>query len=187
MRKIYFGAFIGRSIISKFIEFWTRSDYSHIAYFNIEEKFMVEVWSPPSKSPFRILNQYWQLINWKEDLTEALEQNHSKDTIIEIWSFEVNEILYNYINNFMKQLAINKTKYDYLAILSFILRLKKQETKKYFCSEGCITPIVKSFNWYKINPAFVSPGDFVRILQAAGAKNEEIIILNDKGVKKNGK
>jgi len=177
MKKLYFGAFIGHSIISKSIEFWTRSEYSHISYLNYYDKFMIEVWSPPSKSPFRILNQFWQKIDWDVDVEEALSKNHSPGTFIEIWSLPINEFKFNYINNFLVNLALNKTKYDYLAILSFVLKLKKQETKKYFCSEGVITPIVKAFGWDKINPSFVSPGDFVKIMQAAGAKMEEIVVL----------
>jgi hypothetical protein len=180
MRKLYFCAFSGNSIISKFIKFWTRSSYSHIAYLYIDEEkitdvfknekmYLIEVWKEKGKT---ILQQYWQKVDCSNKLFKDCFKNHKKGTKIDIWSIEVEEDKYKYVNKFINNLAINKTKYDYVAIVSFLLRLKKQENNKYFCSEGCIAPLVNVNFWYEINPSFVSPSDFIKILQAAGGIKE---------------
>ena len=159
MSKVRFVAFKGQSLVSRVIRFVTRSkDYSHIAYLSLNNQ-LIECW-PTKNNKY----QHWAYSKF---------ENHKKNTSYEIWEFNVGKFQARYIDDEMHKLALCRVKYDWLGCLGFVFKLVKDSKTRMFCSEGCISPIVKVFNWNKITPSHVSPQDFIELIQAFSTSDTE--------------
>ena len=75
----------------------------------------------------------------------------------------------------MQGLANKGAYFDYVAAFGLFTKWRKEKEGQYFCSEGCITPLVRIFDWTHIKPWKVTPENFIQIIQACGGK------LIDKG------
>jgi len=159
--KIRFLAFKGNSFISKLIKFWTRDEYSHIAYLSLDNQ-IIECWK--FDFPLKI---YWDFSSLK---------NHNKNTIIEIWSKEVDGNKAILLDNFMKSLAYKKVKYDWLGLFGFVIKCS-DDKNRLFCSEGCAMGLVKSNIWPQLKTELIHPGYFVQLLKVSGFKKEKTIII----------
>ena len=156
MNSVRFVAFKGKSFVSKVIRFVTRSkDYSHIAYLSKNNQ-LIECW-PTKTNPF----QHWMVSNFG---------NHKLGTEYEVWRLHTGEFS-NKINNYFFSIVDSKTKYNWIGCLAFVVKfINSIRHGRLFCSEGCITPIVKFLDWNRVIPSHVSPQDFIELIQARGAK-----------------
>ena len=157
-------AFKGKSLLSKTIRFWTRSQYSHIAYL-MDDNTLIECWHDPGKA----MNE--MRVKW--DYVTPPFIHHKEGTPYEIWELNISHYFMhwdNEVQDFMTKLADSKAKYDFGAVFGFIFKWRGHKKRGWMCSEGCIEPLVKLFEWDRIVPSQVSPQDFVEIIQAAGAK-----------------
>lgn len=158
MPELKFVAFRGKSVVSRLIRYFTRSpEYSHIAVLVPKMKnTLIEAW-----------NHEGGMKQWTD--FSAIKQ-HSPGTRYEIWTLEVSEDVYKHCTNYYGHHAQQKTPYDYRGIIGFILKKTvKQNKKKLFCSELAITPLAEAREWDKVIPSHIDPGNFVDIIQAAGA------------------
>ena len=152
--RVRFIVFKGTSIVSKVIRFVTRSSsYSHVGYLDKIGQ-LVECWMT-KKNPF----SHW--------IISSLE-NHKPGTSYEIWELDVPLGSFITIDKYFAELVVNDTKYDWIGVLGFVFKFLRDKPTRLFCSEGCITPLVTSLCWFKINPAHISPQNFVELIQAAG-------------------
>lgn len=161
---IYFALFNGYSIFSKLIKFFTRSNYSHVAYCYDEDDFtkIIEVWSR-SYNIKDIIQTRW--------LFNSIH-NHSPKTKIEIYRLSVTYEQAVKVKEFFYNLAMNKVGYNWLGVIAFVLPFWKKETKKgYFCSEGC----TEALKYAGIIPQSIqswkySPDEFLELISALGAE-----------------
>lgn len=158
MPELKFVAFKGKSWVSKCIRYFTRSpQYSHIAILVPGMKnTLIEAW-----------NHEGGMKQWTDF---SAIRKHTPGTQYEIWTLEVSEDVFKHCVNYYAHHAQQKTPYDYMGIIGFILKKTvKQNKKKLFCSELAITPLVEAKLWHKIIPSNTDPDRFVGIIQAAGA------------------
>jgi len=153
--KVYFAAFKGKSFISKLIKFWTRSEYSHIAYLeDINDTYLIEAWKFEDGT-------YWGFSSF---------QNHTKGTPVEIWEKEVTSKEKEIVRNVMVKFATNKVPYDWKGIFGFVLKCK-DDKNKYFCSEGCAYALKEAGIWNKdLNISVIHPGYFVQLMLVSNFK-----------------
>lgn len=164
-KQVNFVVFKGISLVSKTIKFYTRSDYSHVAFIMPNNKTLIEAWTHGSK-----IKQWWDY---------STPANHTNGTPYEIWGLVVSEDDWIAITNTFMDWADEKLPYNWFGIIGFVLKNEKDSDRGKFCSEGCIYPFVQRYNWDKIDPSEVSPEDFVRIMQAAGGSMiEEGVVTN---------
>ena len=153
--KVRFACFRGISLTSKLIKFWTRGEYSHIAYmFNFKDRILIETWN----------NECWSYTLGYE--------NHLPDTPVEIWSKEISPSQYIVVNDFFRNLVKDKTRYDWMGILGFILFKNKDNPEKYFCSEACTEALVEAEIWPSLKANRIHPSYFVDLLKVSGFKLE---------------
>jgi len=155
--------FKGISVFSKAIKFWTRSQYSHVAYL-LNDTTLIEVWG---SDPFRIC--------W--DFVTPPFAKHEPRTPIEIWSLDLPIDEYLVVDKFMRKLALQKAPYDWLGVFGFILKLEKHKRQGYFCSEGCTAALCKAKNWQTIKPHHISPVSLLNLIEAMGGKKEQEFTL----------
>ena len=152
-KPLYFVAFKGTSWTSRLQRFFTRSDYSHIAYLPVRfQSDLIEAWHIDGK------------LRWGF----SCFANHTSGTPYEVWCLEVPDEIHRDVNDDHLFIARNQIGYDYWGVASFVLKITKDDPRKLFCSEGCIRKLAELKRWNKIRPEHVSPEDFVRIIQAAG-------------------
>jgi uncharacterized protein YycO len=116
--------FKGKSLISRVIQFFTWSKYSHVGIKFSNNEFL-EIW--PSKEGVTLCD-----LNY-------IHMTHQKGTVIDIFTLDG-----KYINENIGELE-NKiyesckkyigSKYDFLGILGFVFRKKVHKKSKWFCSE----------------------------------------------------
>ena len=150
-----FIVFKGFSVVSKAIKFYTRSNYSHVG-FMMNSNTIIEAWNHGGG-----MKQWW-------DYSTAAA--HSNGTPYELWRIAVTEEDYDKVHKLFIGWVDSKLPYDWKGIVGFVLKGGKDSKVGRFCSEGCIEPLVDVFGWDRIQPSKVSPEDFVRIIQAAGAE-----------------
>ena len=155
--------FKGKSLLSNLIKFWTRSEYSHVAFL-LGDDTLIECWGDS------IFDVKWQIVS-------PPFKNHQSGTQIEIWSLNVSKQEYEFVKDFMFRLGLSSFSYDYIGILSFVLKIEKHNRHGFFCSEGCIYPITKYRDWKTIKPHHISPIMFLNILESIGAKREKSFVL----------
>lgn len=156
MPVVKFAVFEGKSFVSKAIRFVTRSSkYSHVGFLTNTDE-LIECWPTPGNK-----FQNWTLSSFA---------NHKKGTSYEIWELKVSKPKSFLIHCFFQDQLNFSTKYDWLGVLAFVFKSLNTSPRRLFCSEGCIKPLVKLFDWTKITPSHVSPQNFVEILQVAGAR-----------------
>ena len=158
MKEIKFLAYKGTDWLARVIRWQTQSEYSHIAYIYNKEH-TIEVWPDSFKELF---NCRWKI--------RKIFQGYKQGDEYEIWSLKVSDAQFVIIDNFFVSLVKMNTKFDYVAGFGLFTKWNKQKENQYFCSEGCIWPLVRAFNWYSITPWKVTPVAFVWIIQAAGAE-----------------
>ncbi len=161
--QLMYAFFKGKSLLSKLIKFWTRSEYSHVAFL-LDDDTLIECWGNS------VFNVKWQIVS-------PPFKNHIKGTPIEIWSLNVSKQEYEFIKNFMLCLGLSSFPYDYTGVLSFVLKVEKHNRCGFFCSEGCVYPIAKYRKWKTIKPYHINPVMFLNILEALEAKKEKTFIL----------
>ena len=162
--QLRWAVFKGISLFSKAIRFWTRSQYSHVGFL-LTDNVLVECWGT---NPFNI---HW-------DFVSPPFIKHKLGTPVEIWSLDFyDRDNVEYIQKFMIRLALNRIEYDWIGVFSFVLKLDKNDRDGYFCSEGCITPIIDVKNLITIKPHHVSPGLFVNLIEAMGGRLENKFVL----------
>ena len=153
---VKFLAYQGTDWVARVIKHQTQSNYSHISYID-KDKYAVECWP----------EHWYQLLNvrWNK---RPLFKGYKKGDKYEIWGLEVSEAHKTFIHNFFSGLVKTRAKFDYVAGFGLFAKWRKEKKGQYFCSEGCITPLVKVFGWDHIVPWRVTPEAFVQIIQAAG-------------------
>lgn len=161
--RLRWAFFKGISIFSKAIKFWTRSEYSHVG-FMLNDDILIECWGT---NPFNII--------WRFESPPFAK--HSKGTPVEIWSIEFPDEEALEIREFMKNLAYSKAKYDWIGVISFVLKIDKHNRKGFFCSEGCVYPICKIKRFNTIKPHHVNPVMFLNIIEAMGGYLETQFVL----------
>lgn len=162
--QLKWALFKGISLTSKLIKFWTRSEYSHVGFL-LNECVLIECWG--ASSPFDV--------KWGFSIPPF--SKHRKNTHVEIWCLDVSKQEFEFVTGFMLRLAQLEYKYDWLGVIGFVLKVDKHNRSGFFCSEGCIYPLVKAKGWKSIKPHHVSPAEFVNIIEAAGAKLEKSFVL----------
>jgi hypothetical protein len=154
MQKLIFVSFFGVSWASRLIRAVTRSmGTSHIAVWDTEKETLIEAWGGVSLC--------WRWSNFK---------NHTPGTQYEVWELDVDDKVYNTCMETYRKWADMGHPYDYIAILGFILRMRRENIYGDFCSEGAVRPLALALGWTKITPAFISPADFIALIQAAGGR-----------------
>jgi len=152
MKKLYYASFSGLSMTSRVIRGFTRSmGTSHIGVWDPENEKLIEAWGG--------LRIKWGWSNFK---------NHTLGTEYELWTLDVPDDVYETCMNTYREWADTGHDYDWLAVIGFVLRLRRENRRGDSCSEGAIRPLAAAMGWKKTNPAFVSPADFVSIIEAAG-------------------
>lgn len=163
MAKLCFAAFHGKSWTSKLVRFFTRSkSFSHVAYVE-SEGCLIEPW-PTAGNP----TMKWGFTTFHD---------HTPGTVVELWELEVSPEIAEASDKFFRTLASNKTSYDFAGALGFAFRWTKQQPKAYFCSEGCVWPLKTFLNWSTVVPEFISPRNFVELLEAAGGVEIRRMVL----------
>jgi len=156
MSSVKFVAFRGQSWISKAIRFVTRSpSYSHVGFLTGMGT-LIECWPNPQNR-----FQRWCISSF---------DFHRAGTEYEVWELPCSQTHMIAISKFITQLAIKNTKYDWIGVLAFVFKRLSDADLRWFCSEGCVAPLVKAFKWTKVNPSHISPQNFVELIQVAGAK-----------------
>jgi len=163
MAKIRFAAFKGISFVSKCIKFWTRSDYSHIAY--------ILDWYGKDYIDITKLIEAWKFEDgWRWGVSGFC--NHKPKTPVEIWFKEVEFEKAKKLKEIMLQFACNKVKYDWKGIIGFVFKCNDWKDK-YFCSEGCAKGLVESGIWNKdLNLSVIHPDYFVQLMKVSRFEKE---------------
>lgn len=173
MSKLWFGLFEGRSIYSKLIKFWTRSNISHVGIIlDLEPGTYRTIEVYPNGSLCRTYWNYFTLYD------------HNPGTVIHVWELPVSEKQYDYAMKFYHYLAQNKTPYNWFGVIGFVIPVFTSNGG-YFCSEGAveglkfghiIDPEIKG---WKINP-----DDFEQLLRLMNARHiKDLIIRHDEKYK----
>ena len=157
-KQIRYLAYKGTDWLAKVIRWETQGEYSHIA-FVFDDKHTIEVWPDSYKE---LLNCRWKIRKIFDGYKEGDEY--------EIWALDVTTAQYVLINKFFVSLVRKGAKFDYWAGFGLFLKWKKEKKNQYFCSEGCIYPLIEVFKLDHIVPWKVTPDAFVWIIQALGAK-----------------
>ena len=152
--KIRFAAFKGISWVSRLIRFWTRDEYSHVAYVDdLDKDVLIEAWR--FKDGFR-----W---GWS-----SLNANHRPGTPVEIWELEVEDDQATAVRGFLRGLADEKVGYDWKGFFGFVFKTEDWK-EKYFCSEGCAKALTIAGVWPEdLKTYLVHPGYFVQLMKVCG-------------------
>jgi len=163
MAEIKYIALKGNDWLAKVIKYQTQSEYSHIAYLIPAEQagpeYAIECWP----------ENIWKIFKVKWAIRPFLK-GYPKGSEYEIWKLKVSEAQQVFIHNFMQGLANKGAYFDYVAAFGLFTKWRKEKEGQYFCSEGCVAPLVKVFGWSHIKPWLVTPEIFICIIQAAGGK-----------------
>jgi hypothetical protein len=189
MKKVYFAGFKGKSTISKLIRFFTRGEYSHVGYLDLQEipyeisstqPCLIELWCNFS-SLKSILKMHCQKSSFKA---------HSVGTPIEIYSIEVTDEQYDLITKFNNEGIASEMKYNWKGIFTFLSFKDFPSKGKAFCSEFHWESFISAgLNQLTIDiPAVrVSPVRFIEYIRIYGAKlefngfiGESMLVHNDK-------
>jgi hypothetical protein len=155
--NLYYVAFHGISKVSRVIQFCTRSEYSHVAVCtDVGSMTMIEAWAHNG--------------GWKQWWAVSDMRVHTPGTPYELWGIEVPEDEYRHAMGLYHMWAANRSPYDWRGVLGFELKWVRENKKGFFCSEGTIYPFVKWRRLDSINPAHVSPINFIWILESMGGK-----------------
>jgi len=200
--KVYFAAFKGRSLSSRLIKWFTRSRYSHIAYLDIDtlEKIYKITATPSVDTSFKELDVFTIKANEKI-LVEAWSDSYGfKDTInsyvdsrsldqhkifthVDIYELEVDDA--ESIHHQHMYHVANKTKYNWLGILSFLTKKDHIFENKKFCSELHWDILSKQKDLKSLTQDIpgcrISPSMFVYMLVAHGAKLKYGCYAKDNG------
>ena len=160
MKTLIYYAFKGTSFTSKMTKSFTRSDLSHIAIWDKEKNNLIE-----AKKIGLIMKLEW---GWSH------VSNHKEGTTYEEWHLQVPDDIWDSCMNTYRTWAENSHPYDWQSIFGFLLRRQRDDKDGDCCSEGAMRPLAKAMNWDKINPAFVSPADFVNLIQSANGRLFEV-------------
>lgn len=160
MKPLYFVSFKGKSITSKLQKFFLRSDEcSHIAYLPSRyQSDLIEAWYIDGK------------LRWGFSSISL----HQKGTPYTVWELQVPDAVFQAVDLDMKIIARDQVGYDYWGVASFVLKITHDSREKLFCSEGCMRELAKQMKWTRVRPEHVSPIEFERIIQAAGAVIVEV-------------
>jgi hypothetical protein len=145
MRDLYIGLFKGRSLFSRLINFWTRSEISHAGIIlELEYPYKtIEVY--PNGSLCRTYWNYFTLLD------------HSVDTIVEVYKLNVSDQEYDYAMRFYNYLAKNNVPYNWFGVIGFVIPVFTSNGG-YFCSEGVVEGLKfggilsDEIKGWKINP-----------------------------------
>ena len=156
MKTLYYVSFAGISFMSRVIRAFTRSmGTSHIAIWDAKNSTLIEAWGPG------LLQTRW---GWSDS------GKHTPGTKYEVWGLDVPGDVYAHCMGVYHRWADEGHSYDWLSVLAFVFRWRRDNPNGDCCSEGSMRPLAEAMNWDKINPAFVSPADFVALIQAAGGR-----------------
>ena len=155
---IRFLAYKGTDWLARVIRYQTQSDYSHIAYL-CDNSHAVECWPEHWR---QLLNVRWSI--------RPIFKGYKRGDEYEIWGLDVSHGQACVIHNFFLGLAKRRVRFDYVAGFGLFAKWRTEKKGQYFCSEGCVAPLVKVFGWDHIVPWKVTPEMFVQIIQAAGGE-----------------
>lgn len=171
-RKLYFAFFRGKSFTSKIIQFFTRSNLSHVGYLYDETNLnkIIEVW-PIKNNIIGFFKQKWRY---------NYISNHSVGTTIFIVELEVDENNFKLVDRYFKCLVENNTGYNWFGVIGFVLPFWKKGSKNgYFCSEGCVEALkYGEILDREIQGWKYSPDEFYELLLAIGGKTKTIIQID---------
>jgi len=153
MASLEFVGFKGVSLFSKFVKFFTRGDYSHIAVL-LSDGELIEVWKRSS-------GVYWDY---------STLQNHTKGTPYEVYSLPVSSEVAEKALSFYRYLALRRIPYNYLGVIGFVIPVFTSNGG-YFCSEGCWEGLAfASPDFRDIEGWRVSPTTFIKLIRLRGAE-----------------
>lgn len=155
--------FNGNSLISKIIKFFTRSKVTSHVGILVANNLYMETWG---RNIFDI--------HWKT----TTPSDHIIGTPYKILSKDIITSLHDKIICEFTQKVLNDVKYDWLALLGFVIPLKINMKDRDFCSEGIQDVLAK----YDITPQSlpgwkVSPDNLYYLLLAEGFKESEWLII----------
>lgn len=173
--RVYFVGFKGLSLTSKIITFFTRGEYSHVAYLNVDsisdgslsttDGNLIEFWGDTSS----IFNTIKQRIRYSSF------DSHTPDTEIDILSLPVNKEERERIDQFHYDAVKNNMDYNWKGVFTFLLGKDYYSKDKKFCSEFCWEALQQVGQHSAIHdmPACrVSPSNFMHYIKIYGAKLE---------------
>ena len=125
--KFYIGQYRGIGLLSRGIELFTRSEWSHSCV----------VFPPKEEGDKFVLVEAWGfkgVVKVEEhDLISCLSVNHHPGTRVDIFEIEVTEIAYDRAMEFAMQQVGHK--YDWSLIIKFLTRKPAKENGRWICSE----------------------------------------------------
>lgn len=135
--------FRGKSVVSKLIQWQTRSPYSHVAV-ELDDGSIIEAW----------------YIGGVREL-ERGDGAHKPGTVVEAYTIEVEYDSEKVDKFFRKQLG---KAYDYRSIPRFVTRKDAPDNDKWFCSELFISGFLAGgCELLRGNPSHISPRDTAMI------------------------
>jgi hypothetical protein len=112
--------FEGKSLFSKIVRFFTRSNFSHVAFLLNDNKDLLEAW---------IIDKQFK---WgKTNIT-----NHTPGTPYVVIDIPVSKKVYDRYLEITEFIDYCKIPYDILGVIAFVIPFKLKINGRWFCSEG---------------------------------------------------
>jgi uncharacterized protein YycO len=137
---VIIGQYYGQSWMSKFIKWRTWSPISHTAALSRDEKYVFEAWRKG------VQKTAWQ------------NSHHKPGTKVDLYKVSCSEEEANRFYNYLE--SQTGRKYDFKAIIGFVLRLPMARLNALFCSEYIFTAALTMPKnlLERVEPYQVSPG-----------------------------
>lgn len=137
--------FRGISPLSKLIKFFTRSKYSHTAIM-LPDGRLVEAWNHNGGPGI-----YWGHSDFEK---------HTRGTQYDVFRLPVTKRNRDCSLSYYRGLALNHWPYNYVGVLGFVFHSVRGSRKGLFCSEGAVTPLLKT--WCCCAPICINCSTFIR-------------------------
>ena len=161
--RVSFAFFHGRSLMSRMIEFFTRSRVSHVGFvlYGSSEPSkwtLIETWNHSGG-----VRTWWDYSSFEE---------HSPGTVVEVLSLEVTDEQFTAVREGFLALARKREPYNWLGVLDFVVKfLPERRPGKSFCSEGAWRVLAGALG-IDVEASRVSPEEMRDLLLSMGAKSE---------------
>jgi hypothetical protein len=151
--KIQFIFFEGKSLLSQLVKFFTRSNFSHVAYLH-PDGYLIEAWPENSRN---LLGAKWRISSFDD---------HTKGTRYKIVSKETDKSIR--VKELFEFVSFQRVPYDYLGLISFVIPFRLSINGHWFCSEGCYEVL----RYVGLMPLEIpgwkmNPDDFYNLLEVA--------------------
>lgn len=159
--SVYFLAYRGRSLLSRFIRFATAGDYSHVGLaVSLAESGDIKLWSPADGERPELEFGAWGSAFRPWDVKVRLlviDEEHRPGTQVDVYRLPCTRDEADKILDFF--LEHEGAPYDFVGALTSLVRPSWQGKKKFFCSElayaACLSAGARLLNEdrpYKVTP-----------------------------------